>query len=146
MPVFAIEIATTRYGRERRAGGNREFRTLEVEGAAEEGGRNSACLIFSGAVDPARTVPVGYVSRGSDGGVALVGWLPETAYAAYREVIAGGGPLHVHYETRDPTTGYLRRIGIGRADATLVAAMGGSPALDRGEEHRPQDLAFAMPL
>jgi hypothetical protein len=146
MPIFAIDTATARYGRERRAGCTRDFRTLEVEGPAEGGGRNHACLIFSAAVDPARTSPVGYVTEGTDGGLALVGWLPETAYPAYREVVAEGGPLQVHFEPRDRTSGYLRRIAIGRADAALVAAMGGCPVLERSEEPLRQEPAFAMPL
>jgi hypothetical protein len=144
MPIFAIDTATTRFGRERRAGRSHDFRTLEVEGPAAGGGRNRACLIFSGAVDPARTAPVGYVTGGTDGGLSLVGWLPEEAYPTYREAVSAGGALQVHYETRDHTSGYLRRIAIGRADAALVAAMGGCPALDPSDE--PPRPAFAMPL
>ena len=146
MPIFAIETATTRFGRERRAGNARGFRTLELEGPVEGGIRNRACLIFSSAVDPSRTAPVGYVSEGADGGLALVGWLPEEAYSAYREALGAGGRLQVHYETRDPTTGYLRRIAIGRADAALVAATAGCPVLDAAEERRGREVAFAMPL
>jgi hypothetical protein len=144
MPIFVIDTATTRFGRERRAGRARDFRTLEVEGPAAGGGRNHACLIFSGAVDPARTAPVGYVTGGSDGGLSLVGWLPEEAYPTYRGIVAGGGALQVHYEARDATSGYLRRIAIGRADEALVAATGGCPVLERSDE--PHRLAFAMPL
>jgi hypothetical protein len=146
MPIFAIDTATARFGRERRSGRARDFRTLEVEGPADGGGRNRACLIFSAAVEPARTAPVGYVTEGSDGGLALVGWLPEEAFGVYREVVAAGGALQVHYETRDRTSGYLRRIAIGRADAALVAAIGGCPVLEPSDEPLRPELAFAMPL
>ena len=135
MPIFTIENATTHVSRERRAGVTRETRTLEVEGPSGDGGRNRARFVF-GATDA--TPAVGYLTRCGAAGVSLTGWLPAAAYGAFREALAAGGPLQVHYETRDGQAGYLRRLGLGRAGAALIAAVGRRP----GASTVP---AFAMP-
>ena len=94
---------------------------VEVEGAAEGGGRNRARFFFGSGLRPAPVV--GYVVRAGTAGVSLVGWLPLAAWESFREAIAAGGPLEVHYETRDHVQGgYLRRLGLGRRNAPLVAA------------------------
>ena len=95
---------------------------LEVEGAAEGGGRNRARFFFGSGLRPAPVV--GYVVRAGTAGVSLVGWLPVAAWEGFREAIAAGGPLEVHYETRDHVQGgYLRRLALGRRNAPLVAAV-----------------------
>jgi hypothetical protein len=146
MPIFDIETVTTYVGRERRAGRSCAARVVEVNGTAPQGGRNRARFVFSTAVEPHRTAPVGYVTAGTEAGVELVGWLPEADYAAYREILEGGGRLQVHFETRDRESGYLRRIALGRANATLLSASPGELVLDRDRAPRRQDIAFAMPL
>jgi hypothetical protein len=145
MPIFAIETVTTYVGHER-DGGGRTVRIIEVAGSAENGGRNRARFVFSDAVDPRRTAPVGYVTAVGETGLELVGWLPASEHAAYAAVLEEGGPLQVHFETRDPTTGYLRRLALGRANATLVSAAPGELVLDRPTGPRRGDIAFAMPL
>jgi len=146
MPIFAIETATAYVGRERRSGRIYETQMLEVEGRGSDGRPSRACFIFSAAVDPARTAPVGYVTEAGDGGVRLVGWLPETEYRTYRDILAEGGALQVHFETRDRTTGYLRRLALGRDDATLVASTRGRGVRSGDQPRRRPAVAFAMPL
>lgn len=146
MPIFEIETITTYVGQERRAGRTYEARILEVEGAAAQGGRNRARFVFSAAVDPRRTAPVGYVTEAGEGGIDLVGWLSEAEYATYRDILAEGGRLQVHFETRDRESGYLRRLALGRANAALVSAAPGELVLQRDRTPRRQDIAFAMPL
>jgi hypothetical protein len=144
MPAFAIESAVSRTGSDGSGGELRAFRTLEIEGPANGPSRNRACLIFSDVVDPARTAPVGYVARDADGGVSLVGWLPEAAYAACRDAVATGEAVEIHYETRHDTIGYLRRIALGRSDGSVFAA-GGQPNAAHGSPESER-TAFAMPL
>jgi hypothetical protein len=141
MPIFTVERTRTRVSRERRGGELRETQVLDVEGPAEGGGRNRARFFFGPGVRP---VPVvGYVVRAGTAGVSLVGWLPIAAWKGFREAIADGGPLEVHYETRDHTQGgYLRRLGLGRRNAPLVAAVP-RRARSGAALQRP---AFAMPL
>lgn len=141
MPSFSIESAVSRAGNDHRNGEAREFRTLELEGPTEGKRRHRACLIFSPAVEAARTVPVGYVAEDGDGGVALVGWLPAEDFALYRDAVASGEAARVLYETRDETTGYLRRIALIRDTGPAIAARGG-----RSPRERTIRTAFAMPL
>jgi hypothetical protein len=141
MPIFAVESTRTKVSRERRGGALREARVLEVEGPAKGGGWNRARFFFGSGVRPAPVV--GYVVRAGSAGVSLVGWLPAAAWKGFREAIAEGGPLEVHYETRDHTQGgYLRRLGLGRRNAPLVAAV---PRTARSGAALPA-TAFAMPL
>ncbi len=145
MPFFAIESAISRGGNDPRGGEGRDFRTLEIEGPSHGGRRTRACLIFSPAVDVARTSPVGYVAEDADGGVLLVGWLPVGDFELYRDAVASGEAARVLYETRDDTTGYLRRIALTRADGPTVASGGRRPS--RGTAAgRSTRSAFAMPL
>jgi hypothetical protein len=146
MPIFAIDTVTTYVGHEPGEVGGRTVRIIEVKGPAEGGGGNRARFIFSGAVDPRRTAPVGYVTAVGETGLDLVGWLPAADYAAYHDILESGGPLQVHFETRDRTTGYLRRLALGRANATLVAAAPGELVIARPTAPRRPHLAFAMPL
>ena len=141
MPSFAIKSAVSRAGDDRRGAETREFRTLELEGPSEGKCRYRACLIFSSAVEAARTVPVGYVAEDGDGGVALVGWLPAEDFALYRDAVASGEAAHVLYETRDETTGYLRRIALTRDAGPAIAAEN-----RRTPRTRAIRTAFAMPL
>ena len=145
MPILAIETATALVGRQVRGSGVHETQLLEFEGRGADGRPGRACLIFSDAVEPERMAPVGYVSEAADGTVDLVGWLPETAYVAYRNELAEGGALQLHFETRDRTSGYLRRLALGRADEALFAEASGRREQPGGRPRRP-DIAFAMPL
>jgi hypothetical protein len=141
MPIFEVESMRTRVSRERRGGTLRETRVLEVEGPAEGGGRNRARFFFGSGVRPAPVV--GYMVRAGAAGVSLVGWLPAAAWEGFRAAIAAGGSLEVHYETRDDAFGgYLRRLGLGRRSAPVVAA-GPRRARRAGAQPAP---AFAMPL
>ena len=142
MPSFTIESAVSRAGNDCRGAESREFRTLEIEGPSEGSRRHRACLIFSPAVEAARTTPVGYVAEDADGAVSLVGWLPAEDFALYRDAVASGAASRVLYETRDETTGYLRRIALTRESGPVVAA-GGCRRLRAGSVIR---TAFAMPL
>ena len=141
MPSFTIASAVSRAGNDRRHGEDREFRTLEIEGPSEGRRRHRACLIFSPAVEAARTIPVGYVAEDADGGVSLVGWLPAADFALYRDAVSSGEAARVLYETRDETTGYLRRIALTRAGGPATAACG-----CRGIGAQNARTAFAMPL
>ena len=135
MPIFTIKTVTTHVSRERRAGRIRESRTLEVEGPSGNGGRSRAFFVFD--AEPS-TPAVGYLTRAGAAGVSLVGWLPEATYAVFRDAIAEGGALEVQYETRDDSSGYLRRLALGRPGAAPAAAV----------MHLPGDSAgatFAMP-
>lgn len=143
MPLFAIETATAHVARASRGPDVEETRILEVEGRGPDARTCRASLVFSPAVDAARTVPVGYVTEASDGSLSIVGWLPEAAYPAYRAALAAGGPLRLQFETRDRGTGYLRRLALARRDATLVATGPGRRGADTGQG---QEIAFAMPL
>ncbi len=143
MPIFAIDTATTHVGRERRGGRITETRTLEVEGQGANGGRNHARFVF-GSNRVASVV--GYLTQAGARGISLVGWLPAAEFEAYRDILAAGGPLQVHYETRDGGAGYLRRVGLGRAGAALVAALGRRPTQPGGGGQRSPARAFAMPL
>jgi hypothetical protein len=141
MPIFAVESTSTKVNRERRGGRLRETRVLEVEGPAEGGGRNRARFFFGSSGRPAPVV--GYMVRAGAAGVSLVGWLPAAAWEGFRTAIAAGGPLEVHYETRDHAPGgYLRRLGLGRRSAPLVSA---GPRRARAVA-APPAAAFAMPL
>jgi hypothetical protein len=142
MPFFTIESAVSRAGDDCQGAGSREFRTLEIEGPSDGRRRHRACLIFSAAVDAARTTPVGYVAEDADGAVSLVGWLPAEDFALYRDAVASGEAARVLYETRDETSGYLRRIALTRAAGPVIAA-GGCRRLRAQGEIR---TAFAMPL
>ena len=144
MPFFAIESAVSRAGTDRCGDTHREFRTLEIEGPSEGRRRHRACLIFSPAVEAARTTPVGYVAKDSDGGVSLVSWLPVEDFALYRDAVASGEASRVLYETRDETTGYLRRIALTRGTGPTVAA--GGCRSTRDIRTRAIRTAFAMPL
>lgn len=141
MPFFTIESAVSRAGNDSRGPEAQEFRTLEIEGPSEGRRRHRACLIFSPAVDAARTTPVGYVAEDADGAVSLVGWLPAEDFELYRDAVASGEASRVLYETRDETTGYLRRIALTRQTGPVIAAGG-----CRGLRARAIRTAFAMPL
>jgi hypothetical protein len=141
MPFFTIESAVSRAGNDGRGAKSREFRMLEIEGPSDGLRRHRACLIFSPAVEVARTSPVGYVAEDADGTVSLVGWLPVEDFALYRDAVATGEASRVLYETRDETTGYLRRIALTRAAGPVVAALG-----CRQVRARTGRTAFAMPL
>ncbi len=140
MPIFPIECEMARIVRSR-TGGGFETRTLEVEGPAEGGGRNRVCLVFSSVTEPERPT-VGYVTESEGEGVSLLGWLPASEFEAYRAVIAAGGPVQVHYETRDDSSGYVRWLALGRADEVVIA-MGAWHPHDGCEPRQP---AIAMPL
>ena len=138
MPIFSIETATTGVSRERRAGRVCERPTLEVEGPAAEGGRNRARFVFG---RPRPATAVGYLTACGPDRVSLVGWLPAAAFAAFRDAATGGGSLQVHYETRDGSSGYLRRLGLGRAGSALFAATSLRP-----RRTEASGAGFAMPL
>ena len=142
MPIFAVENVTTRVSRERRGDEIRETRVLEVEGPGHAGGRNRAIFVFD-AADAAAPV-VGYIVEIGAAGVALMGWLPAAAFDTYRAILAGGGPLQVHYETRDATSGYLRRLALGRGNATLAASRG--PWRTHAEAREDAARVFTVPL
>ena len=139
MPIFSIETATTGVSRERRAGRVCERPTLEVEGPAAEGGRNRARFVFG---RPRPATAVGYLTacgpdRGVAGRLAAGGGfrgLPRRGRPA-------GGSLQVHYETRDGSSGYLRRLGLGRAGSALIAATSLRP-----RRTEASGAGFAMPL
>ncbi|MFO1209922.1 MAG: hypothetical protein U1E40_11980 [Amaricoccus sp.] len=134
MPIFTIDTVTAHVSRERRAGRMQESRTLEVEGPSGDGGRSRAFFVFD--AEPS-TPAVGYLTRAGEA-VSLVGWLPEATYATFRDAIAEGGALEVHYETRDDSSGYLRRLALGRPGAAPVAAVAHLPGDSAG-------ASFAMP-
>jgi hypothetical protein len=140
MPIFDVDTAVTCVSRERRRGRVEETRILEVQGRARGGGRNRARFVFSADVQREHPTPVGYLTDAGEAGLSLIGWLPAEEYEAHRRIVDAGGPLQVHYETRDGREGYLRRLALGRADAPLRAV--GSPRA-RG---RAAPAAFAMPL
>ncbi|MFO1142285.1 MAG: hypothetical protein U1E59_07835 [Amaricoccus sp.] len=135
MPIFTIESVTTHVSRERRAGRVQQSRTLELEGPSGEGGRSRAFFVFD--AEPS-TPAVGYITRADAAGVSLVGWLPEAAYRTFRAAVAEGGALEVQYETRDDSSGYLRRLALGRPGAAPVAAVAHLPGDSAG-------ASFAMP-
>ena len=85
--------------------------------------------------------PVGYLTDAAEAGLSLIGWLPAAEYEARRRIIGEGGPLQVHYETRDGREGYLRRLALGRADATLRSVASAQHGHGDAEA-----AAFAMPL
>ncbi len=141
MQFFSIDSVVSRGGSDAGGAEVREFRTLEIEGRDEEGRRHRACMIFSAAVEAARTAPVGYVAEDTDGGVALVGWLPASDFDRWREALTSGEGSRMLYETRDETTGYLRRVMLTRDYGPMLAALG-----RRIIGKRPVRTAFAMPL
>jgi hypothetical protein len=140
MPIFAIETALTCISHERRGGREAATRILEVQGRAPGGACNRARFVFSPDIEPGHPTPVGYLTRAAEAGLSLIGWLPAAEFEAHRRIIDEGGPLQVHYETRDGREGYLRRLALGRADAALRAVATTQPA--RGGAR----AAFAMPL
>jgi hypothetical protein len=144
MPILAIENATALVGRERRGDQMLETQLIELDGRSSVGGPGHACLIFSRAVDPARTLAVGYVTE-ADGVVSVVGWLPEAAYGEYRHHLCAGGALGLRFEMRDRSSGYLRRIALARGTSTLVATGAGS-GRGMGQSGRRPEIDFAMPL
>ena len=140
MPIFDIDAALTCISHERRSGRTEVTRILEVQGPAAGGGRNRARFVFSADIERTHPAPVGYLTDAGEAGLSLIGWLPAKEYEAHRRIVDAGGPLQVHYETRDGREGYLRRLALGRADATLRAIA----ATARGRA--PAAAAFAMPL
>jgi hypothetical protein len=96
--------------------------------------------VFSADIQQDHPAPVGYLTDAGEAGLSLIGWLPAADYAAHRRIVDEGGPLQVHYETRDGREGYLRRLGLGRADAALLAIA----SARRGGAART--AAYAMPL
>ena len=142
MPIFDIDAALTCISRERRGGRTEVTRILEVQGPAAGGGRNRARFVFSADIERAHPAPVGYLTDAGEAGLSLIGWLPAADYEAHRRIIDAGGPLQVHYETRDGRDGYLRRLALGRADAALVASpRRGGPAPRSG---RLRDAALGF--
>jgi len=139
MPIFAIDTALTCISRERRAGRMVVTRILEVQGPAAGGGRNRARFVFSDDIHRNHPAPIGYLTDAGEAGLSLIGWLPAEEYEAHRRIADAGGPLQVHYETRDGHEGYLRRLALGRADAAL-RAVASRPS------RAPAASAFAMPL
>lgn len=139
MPIFDVETAVTRLSRDGRCGKRAATRILEVEGPARGGGRNRARFVFSDDIDRHLPSPVGYLTDAGDGGLSLIGWLPAAEFEAHRRIVEAGGPLQVHYETLDGRVGYLRRLALGRGDATLRAVAARS-------RPRARAAAFAMPL
>jgi hypothetical protein len=139
MPIFAIDTAVTCVSHERRGGYIQMTRILEVHGPAPGGGRNRARFVFSTDIHRNHPAPVGYLTDAGEAGLSLIGWLPAEEYEAHRRIVDAGGPLQVHYETRDGHEGYLRRLALGRADAALRAVAS-------GPSRRSAAPAFAMPL
>lgn len=139
MPIFEIDTAVTCISRDRRCGKRAVTRILEVQGPADGGGRNRARFVFSDSIDRHLPSPVGYLTDAGEAGLSLIGWLPAAEYEAHRRIVDDGGPLQVHYETSDGREGYLRRLALGRGDATLRAV---------ATRPRPKAraAAFAMPL
>ena len=141
MQFFTIESVVSRTGSDEHGAEVGGFRTLEIEGPDEDGRRHRACLIFSAAVEAARTAPVGYVAEDADGGVALVGWLPAGDFARWRDVFASGDASRLLYETRDEATGYLRRVTLSCDAGPALAAL-----RRRLLGKHMVRTAFAMPL
>ena len=141
MQFFAIESVVSRTGSDDKGAEVGEFRTLEVEGPDAEGRPHRACLIFSAAVEAARTAPVGYVAEDADGGVALVGWLPAADFTRWRDAFASGAVSRILYETRPEVTGYLRRVTLSCERGPALGAL--RRRLFGGGVVR---TAFAMPL
>jgi hypothetical protein len=141
MPIFDIDTAVTCISRERRGGQMEVTRILEVQGRAAGGGRNRARFVFSADVHRDHPAPVGYLTDAGEAGLSLIGWLPAEEYEAHRRIVDAGGPLQVHYETRDGREGYLRRLALGRADAALRAV-----ATPRARGRAAASAVFAMPL
>jgi hypothetical protein len=139
MPIFAIDTAVTCISRERRGGRMELTRILEVQGPAPGGGRNRARFVFGVDIHRDHPAPVGYLTDAGEAGLSLIGWLPAGEYEAHRRIVDAGGPLQVHYETRDGREGYLRRLALGRADAALRAVAS-------RRSRAPAAPAFAMPL
>ena len=123
MPSFTIASAVSRAGNDRRGSEDREFRTLEIEGPSEGRRRHRACLIFSPAVEAARTVPVGDVAEDADGGVSLVGWLPAEDFTLYRDAVSSGEASQPSPPTRPAT----RRRAISGASPSPARAVRRSP-------------------
>ena len=144
MPMFAVDTALTCISRERRGGRIEEVHTIEMLGPAEGGGRNRARFVFSAEIDRDYPAPIGYLTDAGAAGLSLIGWLPAADYEAHRLIVAEGGPLQVHYETRDGGPGYLRRLALWRADAILVAATAARRAARSARPPAPV-LAFATP-
>jgi hypothetical protein len=124
MQFFTIESVVSRGGSDEHGAAVREFRTLEVEGRDGERRRHRACLIFSSAVEAARTDPVGYVAEDTEGGVALVAWMPANHFDRWRDAVAAGAGARVLYETRDEASGYLRRVTLTCEARPTLAAFG----------------------
>lgn len=141
MPIFAIDTALTCVSQERREGCTAVTRILEVQGRAPGGGCNRARFVFSPDIHRDHPTPVGYLTDAAEAGLSLIGWLPAAEYEAHRRIIDEGGPLQVHYETRDGREGYLRRLALGRADATLRSVASAQHGHGDAEA-----AAFAMPL
>jgi hypothetical protein len=141
MPIFDIDTAVTCVSRERRGSRIEVTRILEVQGPARDGGRNRARFVFSADVHRDHPTPVGYLTDAGEAGLSLIGWLPAEEYEAHRRIVDAGGRLQVHYETRDGREGYLRRLALGRADATLRAV-----ASSGARGPAAAAAVFAMPL
>jgi hypothetical protein len=140
MPIFAIDTALTRISHEPRGGQEAPTRIVEVQGRTPGGGCNRARFVFSPDIEPGHPTPVGYLTAAAEAGLSLIGWLPAAEYEAHRRIIDQGGLLQVHYETRDGGEGYLRRLALGRGDATLRAVASAQQGSGSA------GAAFAMPL
>lgn len=116
MPIF--HIATCRASRYREASDDGPIRTLEVAGCTPgpAGRPVRAVLVFSPELEAMRAPPtVGYATEHGPDGLAIVGWFPASAFAAWQAALCDGAREPVHYELRDAgaTNGYVRRIGVG---------------------------------
>ncbi|MEM8570657.1 MAG: hypothetical protein AAGG56_07070 [Pseudomonadota bacterium] len=106
-----------------------ETHTLELTGTDPETGvENRAILIFDCANELYSSCwsgAVGYLTKRSEGGMSLVGWLPYSEFYDFLEIIAQGEPLTVHFILRDPKArvGYVRHVGIGNLASILSAAI-----------------------
>lgn len=146
MPCFDVNTCRSTSRPDLRCG-ETALRTLELEGRSHgEAAAPVRCvLVFSAALDgPAPAAAVGYATEAAMG-LSIVGWLPASAFDAYREVLAGTVDCQVHYELRDSraTGGYLRRLGLGTSCGESHTA----PARTSRRPATPaRATAFAMPL
>jgi hypothetical protein len=100
--------------------------TLELigEGGAP-GETHRAILVFDAMIDADRLgSAVGYMTGQVETGASIVGWFPLEMFATYLELLADDELACLHFELRDAEAGqgYLKRLGIGRADKVRRAS------------------------
>ena len=140
MPVFDVESTDTAVCAARGLGRTAVTWIIEVFGPWTGSGRDRARFVFGEGVEREGAAPIGYLTDAGAGGLSLIGWLPAADYAAHRRIIDAGGPLRVHYETRDGGPGYLRRLALGRADAPPLCVTASR------QRAGGREAGFAMPL